>query len=486
MRYVAMLLTLSTILAENAWAEQPIVLQNKDNSLALSIYNKDLALVKDSRMAGLSSGINEVIFDGVAENIQSETAIIYGQDISVLEQNYSYNLMTNNSMIEASVGQEVTTVRENQTTGENIFEKAVIIGAIHGMPILKFNYGIEANFPGRIIFNTVPNGVSNKPTLQAKIKNNKGGDKRLNLAYLTRGLNWKTDYVANITANNTLDLTGWVTITNESGIDYKNAKIQLVAGDVNVVQNNFMQPKMMMMTNSFARGMATDEAVSIEPEEISSYELYTLPNITTINNHQNKQIGLIEKNAVKYKKDFTLNSPLYLGGNNEFKKAHPDIAYVMENNNASNLGISLPQGTVRFYENDKNGNLQFIGANTIGNTAKNETLRLNLGKAFNIVANGKITNIKEKELKRVPQNSCFMLTIEKTYNAEINFNNAEKSENDVIFKQNVSDNAVVISESSKSTKNNAGELQWIVKVPAEGNNTLKFSISIKQNKRSCD
>lgn len=485
MRRLMMLLTLGTALAGNVQAE-PLVLQAKNNNVSLSIYNRDLALVKDMRPADMKAGTEEVVFDGVAEQIQPETAMIYGQDIKVLEQNYSFNIMTNNNLIDQSVGQEVTTVRENPTTGEHIFEKATIIAATYGMPVLQFSYGIESNFPGRIVFNKLPVGVSEKPTLTAKINNKKAGSKNLYLAYLTGGLSWKTDYVATVTGKNTLDLNGWVTITNESGVDYDNAKIQLVAGDVNVVRNS-IQPRNFRVQAKLmtAEAVAMDADAAGVPETVSSYEIYTLPAITSIKNKQTKQISLLEKNGVKFAKEFNLVSPLYFGSDNEFEKLHPEITYVMENRKDANLGISLPSGTVRFYENDKNGNLQFIGANSIGNTAKEETLRLKLGEAFNLSANGKITKMEEKEVSRVPQNSCFMVQTVKTYAVEISLNNAEKVENTVIVKQNFPENYKLVKESVKSQSRNVTTRQWLVKVPAEGKNTLSYTVDITQKQRLC-
>ena len=210
MRKYLLLLSFTTMLSSGVHANEVVVLESKNNNLALSIYNQDLALVKDTRSANLMAGVSDIVFDGVAEKIQPETAIIYGQDIKVMEQNYSYDLMTNNNMIDKAVGQEVTTIRENPKNGENIFEKAILIGSTYGQPILKFSYGIESNFPGRIVFNKIPVGVSNKPTLTAKLKNQKAGNKNLHMAYLTSGISWKTDYVAKVVDNNLLDLTSCI------------------------------------------------------------------------------------------------------------------------------------------------------------------------------------------------------------------------------------------------------------------------------------
>ena len=484
MRKYLLLLSFTTMLSPVVCANEIVVLESKNNNLALSIYNQDLALVKDTRSANLIAGVSDIVFDGVAEKIQPETAIIYGQDIKVMEQNYSYDLMTNNNMIDKAVGQEVMTVRENPKNGENIFEKAILIGSTYGQPILKFSYGIESNFPGRIVFNKVPVGVSNKPTLTAKVKNQKAGNKNLHMAYLTSGMSWKTDYVAKVVDNNLLDLTGWVSINNESGTDYNNAKIQLVAGDVNIVKNTFSQPKMMMARASFdAVNMAEG---SIAPEQVSSYELYTLPNLATLKNKQTKQISLLERKAVKFQKEFNLNSPLYFGGDNEFKKLNPTITYVMENNAKSNLGLSLPQGIIRFYENDRNGNLQFIGSDRISNTAKEETIRLNLGKAFNIVASGKILKAKEKEISRIPNNRCFKVSVQKTYDVEIEVQNSENENQNVVISQYFPDTYKIIKESVKGVEKNSTTRNWTLPIAANDKNKLTYQVEITSDNRICD
>ncbi len=485
MRY-GLLFLLCTAISGVANAE-PLLLKNQDNSLSLSIYNKNLALVKDIRPAALQTGNNEVIFDGVASQIQAETAIIYGDDIEVKEQNYSYNLMSYYNFIKQSIGKKVQTVRINPTTGENIYENATIIGEADGRPILQFTYGIDSDFPGRVVFNNIPAGMSNQPTLAAKLNAKQGGEKNLYLAYLTGGLSWKTDYVANVRAKDKLDLTGWVTINNESGIDYKQAKIQLIAGDVHIVRpmlaRSFGVAKGVMAMNSFN----VDQAVNIEPESINSYELYTLPNMTTIKDKQTKQIALLEKHNVTYEKEFNLQLPFYFGNDdNEFKKYHPSITYVIENTAASNLGISLPAGTVRFYENDKSGNLQFIGSDNINHTAKEDTLRLNLGDAFNISVSGKIKKAQEKEIERKPNHLCHNVKLLKTYDVEVTVNNAENEKNTVIVSQHFPDNHKIISENIKSEEKTATVRQWKVPVERESKKSLNFTVEIKSQERICD
>ncbi len=479
------LLLLGTCLTSAAAAE-PLVLASRTGNLSLSIYNQNLSLVKDSRPADLKSGVNEVIFDGVAQRIQPETAIIYADEVKVIEQNYNYNLLSYSNFIERNIDKDVMTVRTNPETGENIYERATLIGTAGGKPILRFSYGIDTDFAGRVVFNEIPAGMSNKPTLTAKLNAKSAGNKNLYLAYLTDGLSWKTDYVAKVNSPTALNLTGWVTITNESGIDYNNAKIQLIAGEVNVVRSH--APRMMkaMALNSASFGM--EDAASITPESLNSYELYTLPTTTTIKDHQTKQIALIEKAGVTYKKEFNLNTPFYFGNNgSEFEKHHPTITYVMENTATANLGISLPAGTVRFYENDKNGNLQFIGSNRISHTAKEDTLRLNLGEAFNISVTGKAKKVKEKELSSTQPDSSRCRNIHKllTYEVEATVNNAEDVDNTVILSQHFGMSYKIVKESVKSTEKNANTRQWPVNVSKNSKQTLTYTVEVQDNDRVC-
>ena len=351
---------------------------------------------------------------------------------------------------------------------------------------MRFNYGIDAEFDGRVVFKDIPNGLSNKPTLTAKINAKNSGYKTLRLAYLTDGLSWKTDYVANVINKDKLNLTGWVTINNESGIDYENAKIQLIAGDVNVVRNAVPRmAKGVMLMASASYDMASND--SIEPQNLNSYELYTLPTTTTIKNQQTKQVALIEKTEVKYKKEFNLQTPFYFNSNgDEFEKYHPSITYVINNTADDNLGISLPSGTMRFYENDKNGNLQFIGSAHINNTAKEDTLRLYLGEAFNISVSGKTKKISEQELTRQKQNKCTDIKKRLTYETEVTINNAEDGDNNVIISQHFNNEYKIIKESVVSTEKNATTREWIVPAKAKQKTVLTYTAEIIATNKECN
>ena len=490
MRFLS-LLTLSLMgISATCTAAEKLVGESDKLSLDISIYNQNLALVKDVRKVSLEQGVNDIAFEGVAEKIKSETAILYSDGLTVLEQNYDYDLLTANNIVDKSVGDVVKTVVQNPTTGENIYNKAKIVSASYGLPILEFDYGIEANFPGRLVFEKLPASLRNKPTLVAKVISDTVANKNISLAYLTNGISWKTNYVAKVTDKDKLNLTGWVTINNESGIDYNNAKVQLIAGNVNEVVSYTARP---VMLKAAVNDMAVAESAltrGASQQDLSGYHLYTLPNKTTIKDKQTKQISLIEKNAVKYKKEAKLSSHLYFSpnSNSEFEQVHPEMYYVINNNEADNLGLQLPAGIVRFYENDDNGNLQFIGENSISHVAKGETIRLRLGSFVNMFANGKIKQIKKlSEGAPIKDGTrCNNIKSVYSYDAEIEFTNSGKNPQEVVYTQNLPQESEILVESIKGGLKNASTYEWRFTVPADGKQVLNFVIKAPNTKRECN
>lgn len=458
-----------------AFAADKEILTDNDKSveMAISIYNNNLGFVKDVREVNLNKGSNSVAFVGVANQIKPETAMLSADGVEVVEQDYNYNLMTPVNIINESVGQTVKTALYNEQTGQTTYDSAKIIDSNYGNPILQFSYGIETSFPGRIIFEKLPENLRAKPTLVVKMNSQNVGAKKLELAYLTGGISWKADYVAEIKAKDALTLNGWITLNNESGIDYNNATVQLIAGNVNQVSPEVLPRPMMfaarkampenaMMMDSMAAGAVSNEA-------FADYYLYTLPVKTTIKDKQSKQVSLFVKDNVKFSKEYKLVSPLYVGVNmsgREFEKANPEVMFKINNAKEGGLGLPMPSGIVRFYEEDSKQNMQFIGESQVPQLAEGEKTELLLGKSFDISAKGKVANVN-KISKDI-------------YEAEIEvtFKNAKAEEVTVNFEQNLNDTWQMLSESVKSEKKSSGVAKWSVKVPAKGETVLKFKVRI--------
>ena len=356
---------------------------------------------------------------------------------------------------------------------------------------MEFNYGIDANFDGQLLFEDLPEGLRRKPTLVAKIYSDTDNSGNLSLAYLTNGISWRANYVANVIDNTKLDLTAWVTINNESGIDYNNANVQLVAGQINQTRSNSAYFGEMRAMAVAAPKMAMADGIEIAQEDISAYHLYTLPNKTTIKDKQTKQITLMERNAVKYTKEAELTSPLHFFPNSdiEFKNKHLSMYYNLINNTASNLGVQLPAGTIRFYENDTQGNLQFIGENTITHTAKEEKMHLYLGDYGNIFANGKISKITklDNEQIKTDSESCSIFYTPYSYEAEIKVYNSGKTKEQIKIKQNIPQDAEIISQNIKGQSTHSGMYEWTFSVAPESNQTLTFTLKAPHiRKRTCN
>ena len=485
MRSLAFFLSFSAFLFSTA----SYAAEENASFLGLSIYNNDLALVKDTRHMDLKQGENLTAFEGVASAIKPESVMIYGEGIKVLEQNYDYNLLTPYNILEKSVGQKVKTAVQNPENGEDIFQEATLISAVNGQAVLSMPYGVETAFQGRIVFEKLPQGLYVKPTLAAKIYSTSAALKDLTLAYLTTGLSWTTNYVARVLPSDKLDLTAWVSLKNESGADYQNAHIQLIAGNVNevTVMQNFARPMLKM-----ARGAMMDTAEvatdAVAPQELSGYYLYTLPLTTDLKDQQTKQISFLEKNSVSYTKEGRLTSSLYFGRENlsSFEKVHPALYYLTQNTAENNLGLPMPAGVVRFYENDKDGRMQFIGEDNLPHTAQGEKIELKLGSIFDVYANGKILKAtKKSENKKAEKNGCEVLNEVWTYDASVEFSNGGTTDYEVLFKQNINKNIQITAENLKGEAVNTNLYQWRVNVPANGSETLTFSVEVTTESRTC-
>ena len=458
-----------------ASAQDVSILQADTDKMSLSIYNQNLAMVRDSRRAFLPAGVFSAAFEGVASQMQPETALLQGEGLKVLEQNYEYDLLTPANILEEAVGKKVKTVTVNPSDGSNIFDEAVIVSSNYGQPILKFSYGVETAFPGRIVFETLPENLRIKPTLAARIENAAAGSKELSLSYLTGGINWTADYSAEIRPDYKMNLQGWVTLTNQSGADYKNAEVQLVAGEVNQVAP--VRPRaaanMLMAKSAAFDGVAESAASgSLQPQSFSGYYVYTLPEKTDVMDKQTKQVSLMNLSGVGYAEELKLVSPLTIGaGSNAgvFEKANPQMIYKIKNSPENNLGTPLPSGTVRFYTKQENGGLTFMGAAELPRLAVGEEAELSVGRAFDVYAGGKVVSMKK--------------IADKLYaaEAEVTFGNASDKEQTVVFEQHFYNDAEVVSESLPSEKNRARVLSWTVKIPAGGQTVLTYKVNLVQN-----
>jgi len=450
-------------------------------SVAVTIYNNNLALVKDQRKVKLGSGIQKLAIRDVSAQMRPETALFRSlsneNGFFTLEQNFDFDLLTPEKLLEKYVGKSVSIVKTHPTTGEEKTEKATVLSANNGI-VLKIGNRIETGqfFTnekyGRIVFDDIPDNLRDRPTLVTQINNKTLTEQNVELSYLTGGLTWKTDYVAELNAKeDSIDLSGWVTLTNTSGATYNNAKLQLVAGDVNRVQENLQRP---MMMRKGVEMMAADAAPMAE-ESLLEYHLYSLDRLTTIAENQTKQVALLSAINVPARKELLLRGAdyYYQGQYGDLGTKIKVSAYVeFDNKEAAKLGMPLPKGIMRVYKKDSQGNAQFVGEDSIDHTPKNEVVRLKLGESFDVTADKKQTDFKV-----LPKPSKNNVAYESAY--EIRLNNAKKEKVTVTVQEPISGDWTIVSESQAHKKANSQLVIWKIEIPAEGTTTLSYRARVK-------
>jgi hypothetical protein len=470
----ASLLSIGAFAVENVLDESRSTL-NDQQSVAVTIYNQDLALVKDTRKVNIKTGLNALALRDVSAQIRPETALLRSINapgsLTLLEQNFDFDLLTPQKMLEKYVGKTVSIVKTNPATGAETTEKATVLSANNGV-VLKIGNRIETGLPGRIAYDDVPENLRDRPTLVTQINNKGVSDQTVELSYLTGGLAWKADYVAELNdKENMLDLSGWVTLTNTSGASYKNAKLQLVAGDVNRVQEQ-MRPMAKSMRGEV---MMADAAAPMQEEGLLEYHLYTLDRPTNIMESQTKQVALLSASGVPARKELVLKGAdyYYTGQYGEIgTKMKVGVFIEFDNKEASKLGMPLPKGVLRVYKKDSKGNAQFVGEDNIDHTPKNETVRLKLGEAFDVTADKKQT-----DFKLLPNPQKGHSAYESAY--ELTLKNAKKEKVTVTVQEPIGGDWKIVSESAPHTKANSHLALWKIDIPAEGSTTLTYRAQVK-------
>jgi len=374
----------------------PLTSTLKDQqNVSVTIYNSNVGLVKDTRLIDLKSGTHELKFMDVAAKIDPTTvhikSLTNGTGLDVLEQNYEYDLLNPQKLLEKYVGQKVQLATLIPETKKEEIVEAILLST-QGGNIFQIGDKIHIGHYGRVLLSKIPENLIPQPTLVWTLENRYAKPQKLEASYLTSGMNWKADYVAVLNKSDTLtDLTGWVTIDNRSGATYQNALLKLVAGDIHRVQ-----PEMRM---DYARPMAAAKEASpqFKEESFFEYHLYTLDRRTTVKDNQTKQMTLLDANQIPIKKLFLFSgNPQYYYYRHDQRSAKQKVGVFLELENAKkdNLGIPLPRGTIRVYKEDKDGSLQFAGEDRIDHTPKDEKFKIKIGEAFDVVGDKVQTEYK--------------------------------------------------------------------------------------------
>lgn len=456
-------------------APQEIATTHKDQqALAVTIYNDNLALVKDLREVKLAQGEQALAFQEVSAQIQPETALLrnltHPKNFWVIEQNFDFDLLTPQKLLDKFVGQKVIILGHRTSADrpapQEIREEAEVLATQQGT-VLRFPDRIETSAPGRILFPKVPDNLRARPTLVITLQSPSESLQRLELSYLTRGLSWKADYVANLSPDEkTMDLSGWVTLTNQCGASFPNARLQLVAGDVNRVRDTARPEHLAYKT------MKTAAPSPMQEESLFEYHLYTLDRPTTLKENQTKQVSLLTASSIPVRKEYLLR-----GSSHYYQASYGDLGSKLkvstflefENRAESRMGMPLPKGTVRVYKRDNQGRIQFVGEDSVDHTPKHERVRLKLGEAFDLTAQRRQTDFKS-----LGKQGRYSYVCETAF--ALDLQNAKSEPITISVLEPIYGDWEIIQESHPHTKEAAGTARFQIPVPAQGKTTLTYRV----------
>ena len=373
----------ASLVAQSAYAQQSVGDETAQGDVAVTIYNNNLALVQDIRQMNLPAGTTRQEFPDVSASIRPETVSLTGADFGIAEQNFDYDLLSPAKLMEKAVGQTVTLLRTNTATGAETRERAKVLSANGGV-VIQIGDRIEVlrddGLPVRVIFDKVPPNLRAKPTLSVTVDSTRAGTRPLTLSYLTTGLGWRADYVSLFDEKaGTINMQGWITLTNSTGTTFSNAETLLVAGEVGQVQQGYNG-------NRFNRGGAQPQGNNPgtetgSREQLGDFYLYPIKGRTTIANAQTKQVSFLDVIGAKAAKAYEYRNE-WLGASDSAQSAATVLKF--SNSRQGGVGDAMPAGTVRVYMKDARGQAQFIGENAIGHTPGGSNLALKTGEAFDV------------------------------------------------------------------------------------------------------
>ncbi|HCQ54085.1 MAG: DUF4139 domain-containing protein [Brevundimonas diminuta] len=458
---------LALLLAAPAAAQQVEEGPGGPDRVSLTVYNQNIALVEDVRNLNVPAGRSRQEFPGVSASIRPETVGLSGRGLSVVEQNFDYDLLTPGKLMESAVGNEIGIVRTNPGSGAQSTERARVLAANQGV-VLQIGDRIEVlrddGVPTRVIFDRVPQNLRPRPTLSVTLDAEGAGRRETTLSYLTSGLTWKADYVARFDEKaGKLDLTGWVTLTNNSGATFSNAQTRVVAGDVNLINQGGYNPRPPVRVSN-TRGNGTQSGGE---GALADVYVYPLPEAVTVANNQTKQVGLIDAAGVPATKR-------YLRVVDGFYSAEEPIAAevgVIFANGSGDAARALPAGVIRVYVKDEAGEPRFIGESQVDHSPAGSEIVVTTGDAFDVTVQPRLVS-SERVSKRLVD---YFRT---RYAMEYTVRNARPEPVTVEVRQRgLGRDTELTDQSITGEMRDARTVVWRVPVPANGETKLTATIT---------
>lgn len=440
--------------------------------LAITVYNSEIALIRDVRNLQLATGTSNLRFMDIAATVNPATvhfrSLTDPARVSVLEQNYEYDLLEPDKLLRKYVGRDVTLVRnrtENGTTRQDEVKARLL--SYNNAPVWKIGNEIVTGIgPDHIRFPELPDTLYSRPTLIWTVQNDGGQRHRVEASYLAGKLAWNADYVLTVSRDDkTSDVNGWVTLTNNSGTAFRNAKLQLVAGDLNRVRQELGR-----MRDMKAAAPAVAQERQMAQEAFSDYHLYSLNRKTTINNNQTKQVSMLEGTNVPMVKRYVVEGSNYYYHNIQHPgapiKDNVQVYYQFKNAQAGGLGMPMPAGVIRVYQEDSKGGVQFVGEDRISHTPKDETLNIKIGNAFDVVCER-----NQIDFQKIAGNVY-------EFEYEITLRNHKATAITVEVNEPIGGTWRMVRSSHDATKTAAWAARFNVPVAADGTAVLKYRVRV--------
>ncbi|GMW00157.1 MAG: hypothetical protein AMXMBFR84_12950 [Candidatus Hydrogenedentota bacterium] len=434
--------------------------------VSVTVYNNNLALVRDRRKVTLPTGEHALRFGDVAQQIRPESLSLQSIDspgsLRILEQNYEYDLMSPSKLMEKYVGKKVRLINLDKDITVSEVEAELL--SLNEGPIYKVGNDIFLGHPGQVVLPEIPENLIAKPSLIWLLENDTA-DQTIEATYLTNGISWSADYVLTLSNDETsMDVEGWVTLNNQSGIGYTNAQLKLVAGDVNIAPVN--QPMPMVAFDYAVPAAAPPPPMQLE--SFAEYHLYSLARRTTIKENQSKQVSLLTANGVKLTKKYEFRGEEYFYSQpmGHLPEQNAEVYINFENEEENQLGVPLPGGVMRIYQEDSEGMLQFSGEDRIKHTPKDETVRLKMGNAFDVI--GERRQVNYRAISSNVHQSEF----------EIVLRNHKETDISVDIVERVGGDWEILSESHPHEKRDARTAVFSIPIPKDGDAKLTYRIQV--------
>lgn len=460
-----LVVVLVSLVLSSTLLNKPVLVDTEASDLEVTVYNSNLGVVKEYRDTFLHKGLNDVLYKGVASGIDTTSVKLKSLDgvIDVWEQNYRYDLVNMQKILEKYIDHEITAYQVYGDKKE-LVEGTLLSFSGNQIILQDLEGNIKTLSTNNFVLPELPEGLITKPTLEWLIEADEERNHTLELSYMTSGMSWRADYVLVTNEDDTmLDLNGWVTVTNNAGTTFRDASLKLVAGDVNRVWAPSVHADALYAAEVSKSGMS-----QFAEESLFEYHMYDLQRKTTLRDREQKQVSLLESSGVDVEKEYVYDDIRgwwwYGSSYSSTGDKKIDVMLNFINSEENNLGIPLPAGIMRVFKEDSGGKLQFIGEDSIDHTPKDETLRIFVGQAFDIVG----------ERKQMDFN---LLSQWYEYTWEVELRNHKDEDITVTVVERTGGDWNIVQENVDHVKESNNVIKW--RVPVKANDEAKLTYTIR-------